>query len=70
MPEAIGNGQEPCTNLFHYMTAENPMVCVLVEGYTNNSIKRQIHLNVAKAHSEYQQLKSPALKLFTVDYKH
>lgn len=62
-------GISPAILTTHYMAPEGYVVYALVEGYTNNLTKKTIHLNVAKAYSKYQKLKSPALKLFTTEYK-
>lgn len=62
-------GISPAIFTTHYMAPEGYVVYALVDSYSKNQSKQQIHEQVAKAYSKYQKLKNPARKLFTTEYK-
>lgn len=50
------------------MAPEAYVVYALIDGWSNNKSKQQIHEQVAQAYSQYQKLSKPARKLFATEY--
>jgi hypothetical protein len=52
-----------------YMAPEGYAVYPLIEGFSDGISKEQIRSLTAKAYSQYQNLKNPAMRLFTTEYR-